>query len=726
MFIPRLAAAAVACPIEPFIEPPEGLSQATMTADSASLNEQGMANAAGMVRMEKLDQALEAPSLTYDRTTSRVVAPDGLKYYRPGLNVSAEYADVNVNDSAGVFNQARFTLPGNGARGAAEKVEILDPDNFTLDQADYSTCPGEDKAWRLGAERIELNRAEGWGEAHDATLRLFDVPVLYTPYLNFPIDDRRKSGLLLPVAGTSGSSGFDLAVPYYLNLAPNYDATLIPRILTDRGFQLGGQLRYLSEHHTGELAGEYLPSDSVYGEERALIQAEHQGRFSERFGVEALYSKASDDDYFDDLGSNLAQTSQAQLERRLEFDYVRDWLHAEVLAQTFQALEPDDENQVFRLRPYGQLPTARLALKTPTFPWQARLDIEAANFRREDSLEGERYHLRPSFNWLHDRQSWYVEAETAWDYTEYRLNNSPLTNVEDNQDRSLPMASLKAGMRFERLFAGGLLQTLEPRLFYLYRDFEFQGNLPLFDTGTPDLHFERLFANNRFVGLDRLGDANQMTVALTSRILDPATGRAILKADIGRVIGFDELEVNLPQRSAFGYEDKHSDYVANLELAPTSRLFAGLTVQYEPDAGQLNRGTARTGYRDEQGRRIDLGYSFYRNFRPLDPFNPLSDFETLEQTDIIVFTPITDRVRAFGRWNYSLDKHQSVESLGGFEYRPSCCWAFRGALRRFVRNSEGDYDTAIIFQIELTGLGRFGEDIESLLGRGIDRDEEIF
>lgn len=716
---PASAALAQVCALPPAIAPADPSSPPALTADAASL-EDDIATATGDVRLERAGQALEAPRLRFNRATQEVFAEQGLRYLREGLSLSAERAAVDIDDGTGIFEDAEFALRRSGGRGGAATIQALGDGRYLLTDADYTTCPGPDPAWQLTADRIELNRETGRGESFGTVLRVAGLPVFYTPYLNFPIDDQRHTGFLTPTLGHSSDDGLVLAAPYYINIAPDLDATVTPRLLTERGLQLAGQLRYLNRHSVGEVAAAFLPSDNEFGDDRALLHYDHRGQFTAYTAVQIDYNWVSDDDYFEDLSASLARTSKSQLERLLRLTAATSWARFALLAQDYQTLD-DDDSPLFIREPYARLPAARVSLLDPDGRWRLGLDATAVNFQRDIGVEAIRYDLRPRLLWGLDKRGWYINSELAWRYTRYEVQNNP---AADLPSREIPSFSVDAGLRFARVLDNGWIQTLEPRAFYLYNDYEAQSALPLFDTGVPDLHFYRLFAHNRFLGADRIGDANQITLALTSRFLEPQTGRTVLKLELGRIFGFRELDVRLPMRSPIGFGERHSDIVGNIEYQPANDWLAGATLQYDPQEGRANRAGLRAGYRDEAGRELRVGYRFFRDVRPAP--GAAGGRETLEQTEVLLAWPLGERWEVIGRWNYSLAQHQSVQTLAGFEYHPSCCWAFRLAYWRHVHNDRGEYDSAVMLQVELTGLGRFGDDIESLLERDIVSSESDF
>lgn len=706
--LPASAAFAGICPLPSGIPAAEPGTNAEVTADQAILDG-SLATVTGNVRLEQAGQALTAPALEYDGAAQRVVANDGLRYRGRGIQLSAERADVRLDSGVGEFIGTDYALTTNGGRGQAASVAALGGESYRLTDTTYTTCAGDEPAWQLAADRIELDRNRGRGEAFDTVLRVGGMPLFYTPYLNFPIDDERHTGLLTPTLGHSTDDGAELALPYYINLAPNYDATITPRLLSRRGLQLGGEFRYLHAHHRGEVAAEYLPSDQRFGDDRSLLRANHEGRFGHYLGLQVDATRVSDEAYFEDLGTTLSGTSQSQLQRLLRLTLAAPGVRAAVLAQDYQPVLADTLNN--RPDPFERVPAAQISLLTPNRGPQLGLDAELVRFDRNNTIPTRRTDLRPRLLWQHDALGWFARGEAAYRHTRYQPDTGP------RLERDIGSASLDVGLRLRRKMDNGWLQTLEPRLFYLYTGYEDQSALPLFDTAVADLHFHRLFARNRFIGVDRIGDANQLTVGVTTRFIDPESGRDVLSLGLGRVFGFRELEVNAPVTGVIGYDDQDSDVVATAALKPTQHWESRLALQTSPGDDRINRASVRVGYDDGPARHVSLGYRYFRDLRQL----PGGTTETLEQVDLRLAWQIDEQWQVINRWNYSLESHQSVEMLAGVGYRPSCCWATRVAFRRFVRDATGERASALLLQVELTGLGRFGDDIWGLLDRDIVR-----
>lgn len=707
---PALAAPYCRVTPPPLAPPATNNPQTTLQADAVTMAD-GIAVATGNVRVEQKGQALEAPRLRYNRNKATVRADDGAMFFQPGLYLTAATAKVHVDDDSGQFSRANYVLMNSGGRGEAKHVQALGNGEYLLKNATYSTCPGTTKAWLLTATSMNINKQTGRGSAWNSVLHFYGLPVFYLPYMNFPIDDKRHTGFLTPVFGVSSDSGYMLALPYYINLAPNYDATVTPRFLSDRGFQLNGQLRYRTRHHHGEIDGAILPSDSKHnGDDRWFVSYRHTGKLLPHLGVQLRYADVSDNDYFDDLNTYLTRTSHSHLRQSAKLLYANTGVSLSILAEQFQNLNAGDYG------PYNRLPQVDLQLQSPTAPFYAGIEAQYTAFESNRDIDAQRVDIRPHVNWAMDAGGWFANAEGALRYTHYRFADEaysdPTWGIRNTStDRSIPVFSFGGGLRFARQYDNGWTQTLEPRFFYLYKGYEDQSHIPLFDTAAPDLNFERLFMSERFSGADRIADANQLALGVTSRLLEPGSGRTVLRFDLGRIQSFKDTRVSWPNSTETGFNDQGSDIVAGLHFAPNRNFSAGLIAQYDTEEHDLDRAIARVNYRHDSGFRINLAWRRYNNFRLLPraaPHYVPGATETLQQVKVGVGFPLTDYVDVYGNWEYSLEYHKDVRLNAGLEYRPSCCWATRLSWQRAI-DDDGSYDTAIMFQLVLRGLGAFGK-----------------
>ncbi|MEJ2347081.1 MAG: LPS assembly protein LptD, partial [Gammaproteobacteria bacterium] len=585
-------------------------------------------------------------------------------------------------------------------RGKADKVEKVNASITRLQGATYSTCPAGRKDWELRAQQVELDQATGEGRAKDVTLRLGRVPVLYAPSLSFPIDDRRKSGFLAPSIGNSSTSGAEIGIPYYWNIAPNRDATVSARVLSKRGLQLGGEYRYLTSNSRGTVSADYLPNDRVYGQDRYLFAYRQQGHYASHWRTDVDFNQASDTQYFQDLGSSLSTASATSLDRRVDLRYDNGPWSALARLQSLQQLGATAE-------PYARLPQllVRADLPDPRHPLTYHLYGEAVRFAPKDNaVNGTRLDLYPGLSLNLRGASWFATPTISVRHTQYALDNTA-PGAPSDPSRTTPIFSLDSGVYFDRdVHWGGrsLIQTLEPRLYYLYVPYRNQSQLPVFDTTSLDFSFQQLFRPNRFVGADRQGDANQLTLALTSRFLDPRGGRELLRASLGEIVYFRHREVTLPAGSpATG---SRSDVVGEVAAALARHATVSATLQWDPTAGAADRSVVRYHYQPDRQHIVNVEYRYRRDL--------------LKQTDISALWPLGRRWNGIARWNYSLQDRRTLEAIGGVEY-DSCCWALRLVARRYVTADQGKQNTAIYLQLVLKGLTSVGRGVDDLLEHGI-------
>jgi LPS-assembly protein len=657
----------------------------------------------GAVRITRADQRIGAERVDYTHSTSAFAAEGDVRYQDASIALSAERAYGVLAEDRSTLEDVRYQLIALRGNGTAERIEMLGPLS-TLSAVDYSTCDPGDEGWRLSARQIELDHDEGVGRARNATLRIGDVPVFWLPYATFPIDERRRSGFLYPSIGSAGD-GIDLRIPYYLNLAPNYDATLNARLIGRRGVMLGSEFRFLGARQEGVLDASWLPDDDLAGRDRGSASLRHDARFGRHWQAVTRLNHVSDDRYFEDFGDSLLIASTSVLESSTGL-YGRGlgWT-ASLAAQTWDITDPGVPDSA---EPFRRLPRATASWSRPQFDWlEIGIAAEAVAFDHAERPGGMRHDLRPWLALPFDRAWGYLRPEVAYRHTGYQLDRGYLAEgfVDRSPSRGLPIYSLDTALFFERdstLLGRRMLQTLSPRLFYLRVPYEEQSDLPLFDTQELSFSAGQLFRTNRFSGADRQMDANQATLLLTSRWHDAATGRELLAASLGQIRYFDPQRVQLPGRPATDFSG--SAYVVDIELALAARWRLGLVQHWDPELDASTLSGLRAQWRGSQGALANLGYRYRR--------------DVLEQVDGTFVLPLGSAWKMVGRWNYSLRDDSTLEAFGGFEWE-GCCLAARVLARHYVRNREGEKNNALFVELELKGLASLGRRSGEFLERAI-------
>jgi len=687
-------------------------------ADTLDLSAQNVTTFRGNVELTRADQWLGTEALEYDHDAGTWRSPGPIRFEDEGLRLRAATATGTTADGDGDGD-------GDGAdiveRVALRDVEYLIVDGTmgngtavsavreggasTLSDALFSTCPPGQRQWALRARSIDIDDARERGVARSATVRLGGVPVLWLPWISFPTSGNRRSGLLTPSAGFNDDTGFEYAQPIYLNLAPNYDATLVPRWMSRRGLMLGGEFRYLTPRSQGQVDAEFLADDDVADRDRHLFRWRHFTAISPRWFATAHLQDISDPDYLRDFGGNFGLNTLNLLDSQLALvGRGRTWntsLSMERWEIANPAIAPGSE-------PFARLPRLRGQWLQPLRPWlDAGIDAEAVRFDDDERAGGRRIDLRPNLRLSFGGASWFIHPEIAFRHTAYQLERDPADPLRDRSpSRSLPIGSVDMGLMFERearLFGGDYVQTLEPRLYYLRVPFREQGDLPLFDSQPLSFSWPGLFRSNRYAGADRQGDANQATLAVTTRLLDADDGRERLSASLGRIQYVDAPRVRLPGETP-GTDDG-SAYVGELDWRVSDAWSVSVAQQWNPADG---RGTELSALRS-QWRFAERGVlnASYRYRKDL-----------VELTDVSFTAPIDAHWRAVGRWAWSVRDRRTLEALGGVEWR-SCCVAVRVLARDFIRDLNGDRNTGLYVEIELNGIGSFGRDSERLLSDAI-------
>ena len=656
----------------------------------------------GDVSIRRGDQRIQADRAVYDDKSGAIDATGNVRFQQGGLITEGSSAHYNLDTSTGEFDSARYQYLEQHASGKAATIVHTSRDVTRLHHATYTTCDPNKIDWELRARDVTLHHDEAVGEAYSVTLRFKDVPFLYFPYINFPLNDKRKTGVLPPTVGYSNSSGLDIGVPFYWNIAPNRDATITPRLVARRGLLTKGQFRYLSERSAGQVQAEFLPDDKRYGDNRGTLSLQHRTQFNPHWSTNIDAGYVSDYKYFSDLGDSLATASTTQVDRRMDINYNGNYTSFLARAQGYQNLDPTLPTAA---RPYQRLPQLMFATATPAHPFGAayRLNGEYVRFERSASLTGSRLHLTPSLSWPLETEGYFFTPKVNLDYTQYQLSGQTPGTAAD-PTRTVPLYSIDTGVYLERetrIADHSFLHTLEPRLYYLRVPYRDQSNLPLFDTGLFDFSFSQLFRDNRFSGADRIGDADQLSAAVTSRLIDESTGREWLSGSLGQIFYMADHRVTLGGATE---TQGTSDIAAEASTHMSRRWSSYLNILWNPDTHKTDQGNVQLQYHLDDRRIVNAAYRFRR--------------DQLTQTDFSFLWLLDPRWRLVGRWNYSLRDHRPLETLAGVQYE-SCCWVFRVATRRYVSDIAGNTTHSLYLQLELKGLGSLGQSVEDILERGI-------
>ena len=671
-----------------------------LSADHVQAQGDALSRFSGDVVLLRSGRRLEADEATYDKNGNQLDLNGNVRVYSKDMTASGDSAHLNVDDNSGELRNARYHFRSAHASGSADTITITDPQHTELQQATYTTCNPEKPDWLLRASSINLDRATNTGEARNVTVRFKGVPFLYAPYINFPLEGR-KSGLLAPTMGSSDSKGTDIGIPYYWNIAPNRDATITARNMTARGAMLMGEYRYLNENSRGQLNLDALPNDKRYDNRDRLHAAfDHSANLGDGWSTSALYNYVSDNYYFNDIGNSQASASTTHLERRLDLAYQGSGWNFLGRVQGYQTLSGT--------APYQRLPQLRLDAATPRHRNTVlySLNSEVVHFAHPDPITtGTRLDVKPTVSLPLEGNAWFLTPSFALRHTQYQLKNS---TTGDNLSRTLPITSLDSGLFFERDTGSAehpMVQTLEPRLYYLYVPYKDQDNLPVFDSAAYDFSFGQLFRDNRFSGSDRQADANQLTVALTSRLQDASNGEELARASIGQIHYFADRRVTLPGTTIT--ERQSSDVVAELGVRPAHALDLSASTRWNPHDDQTEVLTTRMSYRPDPGRLLSFDYRFRRD-------------QSLRQTDLIAYWPVSPRWRLLARWNYDLETKRTLEGVGGLAYE-DCCWALHLVLRQRLDTVTLTTDHSFYLTLELKGLSTLGRSLEDELQRGILR-----
>ena len=707
----------------PALEPDEdGDYPISLEADNVESQGDEVVILSGNAEVSQGRQTIVGDVLKYYRVSEQLQAEGNVEVITDsGDYIASDSVDVHMPSQVGTLRNAEFKLAESlssedgvdtayiASRGTADVVNLEGEGVIRLEKTRYTTCPEGNRSVFLSARELVLDQNAGVGSARGAVVRFKGVPLVYAPYLTFPINDQRKTGFLTPGFGSDEESGTVFELPWYWNIAKNQDATITPRYYSDRGVQLAAEYRRQTVNSSSYVYGEILPDDDLFGDDRHLLSIIHSQQLSDSLSLGINYNDVSDIDYFSDLSNQARFFSATFVPRDVQLNYVHQYVNITARANEFQII---DDRVSTNNAPFERLPSLSFYTTLPQGPFNLNYGISGSfvdfDTDSETRVTGTRTSLNPYVELPFENIWGYVKPAVSLHTRTYSLDNVA-EGGEDSPSFTVPIFSIDSGIAFERnakWFGDGVLHTLEPRLFYVFAPEEDQDDVPIFDTSQVTLNnFSNIFRTNRFFGEDRVGDTNQVTLGVTSRVLDAETGDERLKFSLGQLVLLDDLELNF-RGSGDPIEEGLGDLLT--ELRTQSGAWSTYTyVQYSHELDEITTARFALGYtpRDDSRKNINIGYYFVNGFT-----------QDLDQLTTSVNWPVSDRWQFFANNRYDLESSESLETTIGLEYN-GCCWKARvtGTDRinnRFGRLSASDDEefkrTAVFFELELTSLGSIG------------------
>ncbi len=664
-----------------------------MEADEGLINRSGVSSLLGNIVIQQNDLNLNAQKASIDGRNNTVIATGGVTLVTKNIELDSDSINYQLDSQTGELNNVRYQLKKSTTNGRSNKIIQTNGTQLELQGATYTTCPPSVNSWHIAADNIKLDQDKQQGTAKNVTFKVGNTPIFYLPWLSFSLNNQRKSGFLSPSLQVSEQFGLAIAMPYYFNLAPDYDATLTPSYLSKRGLKIDGEFRYLSKQHQGIWEYEILPRDRASNDsQRDYFKIKHSSKLTDSVRLNVKTEGVSDKKYFDDFGKSLSISSTSALERRIEVVKVgKNWRFS-MASVDYQTLDATDSS-------YSKLPELKFNYtpKIRSNDIKLSLDTELSNFDKDNAPTGMRVDISLKASRKFADTAWYFKPSVGLRHTYYNLNNNPSGN---SHSRSLPTLSLDAGLFFDRVLADGkLTQTLEPRLFYTYTPFRDQSNLPVFDTARTNFSTStQLFSENRYTGKDRIGDTNNLTVALTSRIQNRATGQELLQASVGQIFYFEDRKVTLPGETVQTHSASEFAFELSGKIGDHSRL--STATFWDPETQKWTATETRLNYKDDNDRIANFSY------------RTLGD--ELEQASVSFAAPIDKSWSIVGRMDHDLKNDRNLETLAGIEYQ-NCCWKARFVGRKYLTSDNNTYDDAVFLQFELKGLGNLGNKASNFL-----------
>ena len=672
--------------------------------------------AEGNAEAERQRDMLKADKIKYYTDTKNVSASGNVGYFNEEISVYSESAEYQGADSDITFSKAKYFRDKNSGSGLSEKIIVKKNKDIHLEDATYTSCNINDPDWELSSTSTKLFDQDERGHSYNMLLKYKNIPIFYSPFMSYPLTDKRQSGILTPSFGSSGDSGTALSMPYYFNLANNYDATIEVTSLSDRGVLFDNEFRYLGQNEERSLINfAHLENDDEYGDDRYIYKIDddrtlyntlytnNRGLFGSMITSNISYSRVSDRDYFNDFGNSLSTVSQSSVKREIRIfgeTYTDESLYSYELSSL--AYQPSTTGVTEQ---YETAPSFKFNYKNKNsseLNYNIKVSIDKFEHNDDSQVDGTRYLLYPSIEIPMLSDGWEVTHKFGIRHIDYSLDN----NSVDPKSKTTAIASLRGKLYFDK-FVGDKLYTLEPEAYFLYIPVGNQDGNPLFDTGLKEFKYS-LLSENKFYGEDRINDAKQVSLALTHRIIDDSSGDELFTGTIGQLIYFDDRDVHLTDNTK-----SHSD-ASNIIGLMTTRLSSNSSLSigsvWNPHKGHGMRNNIRYRYNNSSSSMNKLFNADYRYFR--------GNGEEIDLSGVYSFNTQFSLV---GKYNYSFsnsrrDTEDLIDTMLGVEY-DSCCYSLKIVARDYWTGSKKD--NALFIEFLPKGLTTTNNKTSALLRRGI-------
>ncbi len=669
---------------------------------------------------------VQSNKATYRIIENEVEAHGCVRMNRYGDKYTGDDLRLNMDSGQGFLTKPTYHFQTNDGHGSADRIDFIDEDKATVVKGTYTTCSSTKPDWYIKSSTLDIDSGIGEGVAHNGVLYFKNVPILGASSISFPLSNDRQSGVLPPTLGSTNNGGLEFNFPYYFNIAPNRDLVLYPNIITQRGLQIGADAGYLGDGYSGQTKGEFLHDDMLTKTNRYAVQSIHSQTLAPGLTMGWNVNFASDHNYPDDFPRSITQSSTRLLNREFGLNYSGSFCNVVALASRYQVLQDfNSNNQQTISRPYDRLPQITLTAAKPDIYgfdwtvnaqyarfWNSQYDFHTVIGISQASstlmpLGGERIYINQQLSYPIIHPGYFIKPKIQLDATSYNITPNKLgvpnvptapgiTVLGSNFNRVLPTFSLDAGLTFERnttFWGKPIIQTLEPRMFYVRTPYHDQTQFPLFDSGAADFNFAQIFTENRYSGHDRISDANHLAVAMILRFIEES-GQERLRFGIGQRLYFTQPRV------ALGPTDttNRSNFLLSAGGQVTQSLSLDNTIQYSQSNSQWIRASSTIKW--QPGPKKVINFSYQLDHTNTDPLN-----RYLKQFDLSAQWPLSRRWYGVGSVSYFFQEKTIGQNLLGLEYKADC-WVFRVVGQR--KSSSTRATTGIFLQLELNGLSSIG------------------